>query len=473
MKKKLGLFVVCLFLIIPLHAFSISLNMEKENLINYSDSQIQVKLQDGKSNYIEEFIVENISKTSNVSIMAVSESEPNNEPHQANSIAFATEITGTISSTSDIDWFKISMPNPGKITVELKNIPTSCDYDIYLYKLVSNTLYLKSKSHYSGNSKEQFSYIGATADYYVRIVPDNSFDANNSYSLSTYFSSSYDDYEPNDNLLYTSNLTFGNYEYRATIDNAIDQDWYKISASSGEQIVIDMYKLPNDYDIFLYNPNGNLVGTSLESETTAEHIVYNTTSTGDYAFLIKAYQWSSSDGEYRLRVNKKSIKEYSRPVAEFIPISSFFDLDTTSGNIRDWTGWTGTSWAYGHAYDGHKATDYDGKTGDNIYAAKGGRVIKVEQDEYNNYPAGPPDWGTYIKIDHLDGTYSVYGHLKYQSNIVNLNDNINQNVRIALMGNTGYSSGDHLDFNVYTNSTTRICPYDNNLIHYGGAKNEN
>lgn len=93
------------------------------------------------------------------------------------------------------------------------------------------------------------------------------------------------------------------------------------------------------------------------------------------------------------------------------------------------------------------------------------------QDERNTYPDGPRIYGTYITISHAGGYSTVYGHLKYQSTLVSVNDSVSDNQRIALMDNNGYSTGDHLHLTVQVGGV-RICPYDNGLIRYGGAKGE-
>ena len=108
---------------------------------------------------------------------------------------------------------------------------------------------------------------------------------------------------------------------------------------------------------------------------------------------------------------------FYRPVKASTRISAYMDLDFNTGTIADWTGWTGTTWVYGHAYDNHKGTDYDGVTGDAVYAAAPGTVDTVVIDCVNTYPGGPGTFGSYIRIDHgqqSDGfSYrTIYGHLK-------------------------------------------------------------
>jgi murein DD-endopeptidase MepM/ murein hydrolase activator NlpD len=56
-------------------------------------------------------------------------------------------------------------------------------------------------------------------------------------------------------------------------------------------------------------------------------------------------------------------------------------------------------------------------------------------------------YGNYIVISHEGGFQTLYGHLK--SFGVKLGQNVGQGQQIALMGNTGYSTGSHLHFSIF------------------------
>ena len=160
---------------------------------------------------------------------------------------------------------------------------------------------------------------------------------------------------------------------------------------------------------------------------------------------------------------------FYRPVKASTHVSAFMDLDFNNGHIADWTGWTGATWAYGHAYDNHKGTDYDGVTGDAVYAAAPGTVDKLVIDCVNTYPGGPATFGSHIRIDHGqqgDGfSYkTLYGHLQCDSVFAHLGDVIlTLPTEIALMGNTGWSTGDHTHLQVYRNGVT-VDPYSLAII---------
>jgi murein DD-endopeptidase MepM/ murein hydrolase activator NlpD len=158
-----------------------------------------------------------------------------------------------------------------------------------------------------------------------------------------------------------------------------------------------------------------------------------------------------------------------RPVKSSTPVSAYMDLDYNIGSISDWTGWTGTQWAWGHAYDQHKGTDYAGHLSDPVYASAPGTVDKVVIDCVNTYPGGPGSFGSYVRIDHgpqSDGfNYkTLYGHLKCDGVYANVGDVIlTLPATLGAMGNTGWSTGVHTHLQVYRDGIT-IDPYSSNII---------
>lgn len=60
------------------------------------------------------------------------EAEPNNATTTANAISSGVATTGTISASSDVDYFKITLPAGKSLKVTLK-VPANADYDLYVY----------------------------------------------------------------------------------------------------------------------------------------------------------------------------------------------------------------------------------------------------------------------------------------------------------------------------------------------------
>jgi murein DD-endopeptidase MepM/ murein hydrolase activator NlpD len=89
----------------------------------------------------------------------------------------------------------------------------------------------------------------------------------------------------------------------------------------------------------------------------------------------------------------------------------------------------------------HRGIDFAGKPGSDIIAVAAGVVTRSE------YQSG---YGNLVEIRHADGYSTVYAHNK--ENLVGVGDVVGKGETIALLGNTGRSSGPHVHLEVHRNS---------------------
>lgn len=108
---------------------------------------------------------------------------------------------------------------------------------------------------------------------------------------------------------------------------------------------------------------------------------------------------------------------------------------------------------------GRYAVDIAMPEGTPIVAARGGMVVKIENEQSGrgNNPAG-----NFVRILHDDGTMGVYLHLMKGSVAVREGQRVETGTRIARSGNTGNSTGPHLHFVVQRNVglTIESIPFD-------------
>lgn len=90
---------------------------------------------------------------------------------------------------------------------------------------------------------------------------------------------------------------------------------------------------------------------------------------------------------------------------------------------------------------GHNGMDIAAKIGTPIYAASAGTVVFASSDSSG--------YGKYIIIDHGNGIKTLYAHCN--ALFVNVGDTVSEGEHIASVGNTGYSTGFHLHFEVRIN----------------------
>ena len=89
---------------------------------------------------------------------------------------------------------------------------------------------------------------------------------------------------------------------------------------------------------------------------------------------------------------------------------------------------------------GHNAVDLTLYYGANIFASAEGQVILSRSGGWNG------GYGSYIILQHNNGTQTVYGHLA--QNLVSVGDHVIQSQIIGKMGRTGHATGVHLHFEI-------------------------
>ncbi|WP_331773826.1 M23 family metallopeptidase [Sulfurospirillum sp. 1612] len=96
------------------------------------------------------------------------------------------------------------------------------------------------------------------------------------------------------------------------------------------------------------------------------------------------------------------------------------------------------------------AVDFNLKEGTGVYAARAGRVIEVKSDSNKGGPNRSflKD-ANHIVIEHHDGTFALYAHLKQHGVVVRLGEQVRAGELIGYSGKTGYARGPHLHFVVY------------------------
>jgi murein DD-endopeptidase MepM/ murein hydrolase activator NlpD len=93
---------------------------------------------------------------------------------------------------------------------------------------------------------------------------------------------------------------------------------------------------------------------------------------------------------------------------------------------------------------GHTGVDYRASVGTPVNAAAHGKVIEAKTSGWNG------GWGKTILVDHGNGKTSRYAHLSKLR--VEVGDTVTQGQIIGNSGNTGYSTGPHLHFEVRVNN---------------------
>ncbi|MGL5076010.1 MAG: M23 family metallopeptidase, partial [Waterburya sp.] len=96
----------------------------------------------------------------------------------------------------------------------------------------------------------------------------------------------------------------------------------------------------------------------------------------------------------------------------------------------------------------HAGIDIAAPVGTPILAAASGEVIEA------GWNSG--GYGNLVKLQHLDGSVTLYGH--NDRLLVTLGQKVNKGEQIAEMGSTGYSTGSHLHFEIHPTGQEAVDP---------------
>lgn len=94
------------------------------------------------------------------------ETEPNNSDTTANAdVCSGVSISGSISSASDYDWYKLVVTAPGTISISLSHA-SNADFDWFLYPATGSYIAFASTT---SNPETGSKAVTAAGDYFVRV----------------------------------------------------------------------------------------------------------------------------------------------------------------------------------------------------------------------------------------------------------------------------------------------------------------
>lgn len=105
-----------------------------------------------------------------------------------------------------------------------------------------------------------------------------------------------------------------------------------------------------------------------------------------------------------------------------------------------------------------------------VYASKAGVVYAIKDNDKNG-----KSWGNFVKINHGNKVYTLYGHLKNGIK-VKVGQKVKQGTLIGYMGNTGDAKGNHCHFEMYVGGEEtkyRVDPLTRTYVYPGQIVSSN
>ncbi|MCA9517184.1 MAG: M23 family metallopeptidase, partial [Myxococcales bacterium] len=143
--------------------------------------------------------------------------------------------------------------------------------------------------------------------------------------------------------------------------------------------------------------------------------------------------------------------KHRRPFAPYIGLGYGFDNNFGAAGCLNY------ACAGSKCYDGHTGSDFPVGLGTEVLAGAPGVVVAVNQGcadyGYFGNPCGGR-CGNYVRLQHADGTRTLFCHMKNGSIVVSVNQSVGCGQKLGLSASSGSSTGYHLHFG-WTSGSTR------------------
>lgn len=262
--------------------------------------------------------------------------EPNETQATAAAIVSGVTNSAAISTTTDIDYYKITTSATSNNVYNLVG-PSGVDFDLYIYNSSGTQL----GSGVSGTATETVTLNNQVAGtYYIKVIGYNGASSATCYTIKatattvTGCQSSYD-VSTNGTISGAATIPF-NSNVTGLINPAGDNDYYKFVITTGGTATVTLTTLPGDYDLTIVNSAGTQLAISENGGTTSETIT-RTYTAGTYYARVYGYNGATSATVcYTLKVqlgtasilgegteitSKNLLKVYPSPATDLLNVS--------------------------------------------------------------------------------------------------------------------------------------------------------
>ena len=228
--------------------------------------------------------------------------EPNETQASAAAITSGVANSAAISSSTDIDYYKITTTATGSLAVNLAG-PSGVDYNLYVY----NSSGTQIGAGETSTASESVSLTGlAAGTYYIKVIENNGANSTTCYTITATATTSTGcqsgfDVSTNGTTSGAAAIPF-NTNITGLINPRGDLDYYKFTITTAGTITITVTTLPKDYDLKLFNSTGTQVAISQNGGTSNETINYTATAGVYYAEVYGFNSNNNTTSCYTLKV---------------------------------------------------------------------------------------------------------------------------------------------------------------------------
>ena len=240
--------------------------------------------------------------------VTLNESEPNNTYSQADQYTNDADMYGIISSTSDVDYYKVFFGRDGKANFYLGNIPTNCNYDMKIYHQPKSggslTLYRTLAT--SGKTYEMVTDLPVECDktYYMQVYSSKGY-STSKYQVRAKITPIDDTFEPNNTFSDAKMVTDSGY-YLGSIHKTNDVDYYAVNTKAGV-LNITLSNIPSrcNYHVTVYDSSQKQIAATTEDGYSNKSLTVAVSSGKHY---VKVYSKSgyNQTQNYRLTLSSRT-----------------------------------------------------------------------------------------------------------------------------------------------------------------------
>lgn len=250
------------------------------------------------------------------------ESEPNDNPAQANQLPLNTWVKGKMDDAYDydVDWYQFTIPKRGVSQIEM--IPDSTNTSGAGWKVSVQDVNRHEMLQISGRTAESYKLGLAPGKYYMKVsgIHQTFVDNTHPYNLRINYSESeeweIEQYYENKNFSNANNI-LPNKKYTGNMYSERDVDYYRVKINGKQQTTVtfsidDTVSSPGRWMVELIEYNTR---KSLGFYTTSENLTRTVQCNGDLIIKVSTGLWWYAEGDiYHVQAAVKNANKTTTPV---------------------------------------------------------------------------------------------------------------------------------------------------------------
>jgi hypothetical protein len=280
----------------------------------------------------------------------VNDTEPNNNHFQANSFNLGDTIVGSLSSSTDWDFYKVTLGSDGIIKLDVSTPQLSnWAYTVKVYDASTSVL---ATDYFGYVSSGSFSIGAAAGTYYIGVTSNNLYSSSPYTIVTSAGAGNIADYEkePNDTKA-TATAVSLDHVITGQRSSGGDVDYFSVNTNSAGTLSID-FQAPKkygyaDYQVSIYDASGNLIDSRTGNGNMT--IVDQVGAAGKYYVRVEQAQdggYLGSDYKFMAHVDAAPAAAATSTLTNAVPASgtiasasqhNWYKVSLTAGSMYEFS----------------------------------------------------------------------------------------------------------------------------------------